>query len=243
MRVVRNQESEGEEYENPHLVRRYTKEYWQAQQLQKSQSLEMSPDPENLPYTVSGHTILKKHSSGGDSDSSPPCTKHACFKEDIEVFEFDKKSKIKKKMFFRHQERLIDSSEEDGDSDTEFTKLREQLKGKKAPVVEYSSEEEETVSVTDSMGEMCFSDMQKETMTLTLLPEFVVNGLCSPVNEEDEESLTDSGSEMSDIVFEMEKGKKRLCSSDSDTVEMDRTAEEKSCVQSVVAERKHDVES
>lgn len=249
VRVVRNQDSEGEEYENPHLVRRFTKEYWeqqqQQQQLQKSKSLEMNYTADNLPYKVSGHTILKKHPSV-DSDSSPPVTKHACFKENIEVFEFDKKSKIKKKMFSRHQERLIDSSADETDSDSEFSKMREQVKGKKAPPkdTDYSSEEEDTASVTDNIGEMCFSDAKKGemTLTLTLIPGLDVNALCSPVKEEEEDSVTDTESEMSDIVFE--DSKRRLCSSDSE-MEMERAEEEEKNPQGVQnqAGRKHEVES
>jgi len=59
-----------------------------------------------LPYEVSGHTILKKtvltqspsvNSNGsmaGDGESTPPVNKHASFRDEVVVIEFDKKCKV-----------------------------------------------------------------------------------------------------------------------------------------------------
>jgi len=222
VRVVKNQECEGEEYENRHLVRRYTREYWEEQQLEKSKSVDCQYDPDHLPYTVSGHTILKKHPSV-DSDSSPPVTKHACFKEDIEVIEFDKKSKIKKQMFHRFQDKLVDSSDDGTDSDTDlaFNIMRDRVKGKKAPPIEdYSSEEEEnssTQEVSAQMSEMNLIQRTKGELNLAFATGMdVANGLCSPVKEEEEDSVTDTESvtsDMSDILSDHDK--RRLSSTDS----------------------------
>jgi len=114
IRVVRNEESPAEEYENPHVIRRYTQEYLQEQWAAQQSS--ESFDDENLPYMVSGHTILKKHTSGERTESptgdQSPMTKHTSFKEEVEVFEFNKKDKIKTCSICTHTERLQDSDEE-----------------------------------------------------------------------------------------------------------------------------------
>lgn len=104
MRVVRDDQAVGEEYVNPHVKRRYTAGYWERSQdrLTKSASLpdehprrrSGSCSPPNvgpLPYTVSGHTILKKvWSSVDDSDVTFSCSpKRATFAEEVEVVEFD----------------------------------------------------------------------------------------------------------------------------------------------------------
>lgn len=109
MRVVRDEQSSGEEYENPHVIRKYTQKYAETLCLRKSQSMD---EPRSLPYTVSGHTILKKFSSfesesaTATPDHSPPSSKHASFREEVEVIEYDKKEKIQKHRFASHRERI-----------------------------------------------------------------------------------------------------------------------------------------
>jgi len=60
-----------------------------------------------LPYEVSGHTILKRtvmnhspsvnsnNSITGDGESTPPVFKHASFRDEVVVIEFDKKCKVR----------------------------------------------------------------------------------------------------------------------------------------------------
>lgn len=56
-----------------------------------------------LPYEVSGHTILKKtlpsvnsnNSFTGDGESTPPVFKHASFRDEVVVIEFDRKCKVR----------------------------------------------------------------------------------------------------------------------------------------------------
>jgi len=112
MRVIRDGQRKGEEYENPHVIRKYTQEYVERQFLTKSVSLEEGTN--QLPYTVTGHTILKKHSSLDDSESSPPpLLKHASFKEEVEILEFDVKCRDKlEKGRYTRRERLHDSDSE-----------------------------------------------------------------------------------------------------------------------------------
>ena len=112
MRVVRDGQRKGVEYENPHVIRKYTQEYVERQYLTKSVSLEDGTN--QLPYTVTGHTILKKHSSLDDSESSPPpLHKHASFREEVEIIEFDKKGRQKiEKGRYTRRERLHDSDSE-----------------------------------------------------------------------------------------------------------------------------------
>ena len=98
MRVVRDDNAAGEEYVNPHVVRKYNYGFWEKQHmLKKSHSLEERDRP--LPYTVTGHTILKKHNSMDENQptsSSPPGEKkHAKFKEVVEVVEYCPKTRCK----------------------------------------------------------------------------------------------------------------------------------------------------
>jgi hypothetical protein len=126
MRIVRNDESAGEEYENPYLVRHYTKEYWE-QQMEEARALQLNV---NVPYTTnSDHTILKKHHSA-DAPASPPIetdplehgspqiNRHACFRDEVEVMEFKADQKISKQMVRKRRERLLDSN---SDNDNEST--------------------------------------------------------------------------------------------------------------------------
>jgi len=87
VRVVRDNEHVGEEYQNPHVIRRYTQGFWEEQNLRKASSLEDTSRP--LPYTVSGHTILKKPST------DPDCLGHkrATFKNEVQVVEFSRLEK------------------------------------------------------------------------------------------------------------------------------------------------------
>jgi hypothetical protein len=89
VRVVRDDEAKGEEYVNPHVIRKYNKGFIEQQSMKKSASLDDSH--RTLPYTVTGPTILKKHRSM-EADSSGS-HKHTCFKEDVEIIEFDVKEK------------------------------------------------------------------------------------------------------------------------------------------------------
>lgn len=89
VRVVRDSEHVGEEYQNPHVIRRYTKGFWEEnQQMRKASSLEDTSRP--LPYTVSGHTILKKHSF---PESDCLAHKRATFKNEVQVIVFSKLEK------------------------------------------------------------------------------------------------------------------------------------------------------
>ena len=113
VRVVKDNEAVGEEYDNPHIIRRYTKEYLQEQWSQRSSD---TFDEDNLPYNVSGHTILKKHASGDRTESptgdQSPMQKHASFKDEVQIIEFDKKGKVKACSVCTHVVRLQDSDEE-----------------------------------------------------------------------------------------------------------------------------------
>ena len=98
LRVVRDDDSAGEEYVNPHVIRKYNRKYFEDKYMCKSQSLDesrsssLSP-PKDRPYSVSGHTILKKYHSLDDTSLDTASPKHATFKEEVEVVEFDYKSK------------------------------------------------------------------------------------------------------------------------------------------------------
>jgi len=60
-----------------------------------------------LPYEVTGHTILKRtvlnhcpsvnsnNSITGDGETTPPVFKHASFRDEVVVIEFDKKCKVR----------------------------------------------------------------------------------------------------------------------------------------------------
>ncbi len=98
VRVVRDDQSEGEEYVNPHVVRKYNPGFWEKHHICKSQSLDEDVN-RPLPYTVSGHTILKKHHSIDSAEHSdeespnPDNERHAKFKDDVEILEYDIKGK------------------------------------------------------------------------------------------------------------------------------------------------------
>lgn len=123
MRVVRDADKEGEEYENPHIIRRYTQEYVESKYtaLQKSTSMEES----KLPYTPQEDSILKKGMSldcsnvspaaslSGGEQSPSACNKHARFEEEVEIIEYDKKGKIQKCVCLTHKEKLHDDSDSD----------------------------------------------------------------------------------------------------------------------------------
>lgn len=84
VRVIRDNEHTGEEYENPHVIRRYTKSYWEENNQRMACSLDDSRG--SLPYTVSGHTILKKHSF---EDNNCLAQKKATFNSEVEIFMFN----------------------------------------------------------------------------------------------------------------------------------------------------------
>ena len=115
LRVVRDDQSVGEEWENPHVVRRYSKHYWESQ-MSEAQALQQA---ECVPYTVNcEHTILKKtQSQSTDSENegntSPSIGKHACFKEQVQVIEFVDKEKITKHAHFMHEAALLGEVDED----------------------------------------------------------------------------------------------------------------------------------
>jgi hypothetical protein len=97
VRVVRDDQCLGEEYVNPHITRRLSKNHWEQRYLKKSASLDESEadDPcRPLPYTVTGHTILKKHHSVDSDTLCSDTNKHAKFNEEVEVLEYDIKGKI-----------------------------------------------------------------------------------------------------------------------------------------------------
>eukprot|EP00914_Ancora_sagittata_P000793 GHVO01002157.1.p1 GENE.GHVO01002157.1~~GHVO01002157.1.p1 ORF type:complete len:281 (+),score=57.54 GHVO01002157.1:86-928(+) len=123
-RVVKDAERKGEEYENPHVIRRYTPGYVEEKfvPLQKWNSTEEACA---LPYDPQEDSILKKGlsvdttlsvSDGSTGERSPPiagCEKHASFKEEVEIIEYDKKVKIQKCVCLTHKERLHDDSDSD----------------------------------------------------------------------------------------------------------------------------------
>lgn len=99
-RVIRDGQQVGEEYVNPHVVRKYNKGYWEEQCIKKSYSLDEQEKP--LPYVVSGQTILKKthsvdseHPSNTTAKNNSPANLKKCFmfNEKVEVIEYDIKSK------------------------------------------------------------------------------------------------------------------------------------------------------
>jgi len=94
VRVVRDGQSVGEEYVNPHVTRRFSKNHWEQNYLKKSASLDEDDPCRPLPYTVTGHTILKKHHSVDSDTLCSDANKHAKFNEEVEVLEYDIKGKI-----------------------------------------------------------------------------------------------------------------------------------------------------
>lgn len=95
VRVVRDDQCLGEEYVNPHVTRRFSKNHWEKHYLKKSASLDEAEDSSRpLPYTVTGHTILKKHHSVDCDALCADTNKHAKFNEEVEVLEYDIKGKI-----------------------------------------------------------------------------------------------------------------------------------------------------
>ena len=99
VRVIKNDEQVGEEYVNPHVVRKYEKGFWENKYMRKSASLDEPQRP--LPYTVNGPTILKKaHSMDSSSEhpespsGTPPMSAKSCkFNESVEIIEYDIKGK------------------------------------------------------------------------------------------------------------------------------------------------------
>jgi hypothetical protein len=77
----------------------------------------------SLPYDPQEDSILKKGlsvdttlsvSEGSTGERSPPaCEKHASFKEEVEIIEYDKKEKIQKCACLTHKEKLHDDSDSD----------------------------------------------------------------------------------------------------------------------------------
>ena len=118
LRVVRDNEHEGEEFENQHIIRRYTQDYW-SKQMEEARRLQHAT---SLPYDVnSDHTILKKsHSADSDTEGCSECAtsspslvmKKASFKEQVQVFEFYGSESIKKKAFQLLETKLVDSEDE-----------------------------------------------------------------------------------------------------------------------------------
>ena len=98
VRVIKNDEQIGEEYVNPHVVRKYEKGFWESKYMKKSASLDEPQRP--LPYTVTGPTILKKAHSMDSSEhpespsGTPPMSAKSCkFNESVEIIEYDIKGK------------------------------------------------------------------------------------------------------------------------------------------------------
>lgn len=205
VRVVRNAESEGEEYENPHIVRKYSKDYWEQTQMHKSVSLEGVDRP--LPYTVSGNTILKKHGSVDSGDNSPPSeVRHnLIFKEDVQVIEFDKKEKIKKRICYMHDEKLQDSSDDTdtSSSNADFDIKKHRIKARKVPNIDYSSEDDSDATALSAFtSNVTISEVRREDLVLGVIPgayELAGSSICSPVKEEEGE-FNDSGSDASSEI-------------------------------------------
>ena len=111
VRVVRDNDHPGEEYENPNVVRKYSTLYWENCQKQ-AKKLNEDGEKGNVPYTVSGHTILKKQHSRDDSGdhlcsaTSTP-HRHAFFRDEVQVIEFDRKNKVEECTIGVHSEQLL----------------------------------------------------------------------------------------------------------------------------------------
>ena len=134
MRVVRDAQSEGLEYENPHVIRKYTAGFWEQTNVEREAAAAATCEDASdettcrpLPYTVYGHTILKKHGSVDSNEDSPPCIhKHTSFNEEVTIMEYDKKGKIKTGHWAKVLQRLNDTDEEcDSDSDLSSSDARD----------------------------------------------------------------------------------------------------------------------
>lgn len=88
-RVIKNKESEGEEFENPHVVRKYTREFVEKQQTECWEARKYHSLDER-PYEITGvdHPILKRQVSLDLEDAHHENTeKHAHFSEHVDVFD------------------------------------------------------------------------------------------------------------------------------------------------------------
>ena len=118
VRVIRD--AQCPDMENPFVVHKFSPEFFEQSNIERRSGSFSSGDKSTvLPYSVTGHTILKRQASECcDSDSlpqtpSPSVQKHASFQTDVIVIEFDKKSKVQKAKAFHstHLEKLNDSYE------------------------------------------------------------------------------------------------------------------------------------
>lgn len=131
IRVVRDS-AEGD-LENPHVIHKYSSEFLSSLQKPLSADEHQNCPP---PYTVTGHTILKRQPLGSGTgwattsvdhvpEASPTLLpKHASFRDEVEIMEYDKKEKIRRGLLAKRKVRLHDSpvgsaEEEDGEETVE----------------------------------------------------------------------------------------------------------------------------
>lgn len=99
---------------NPHVVHKYSQAFLQRRTRSRTASeSECSAYDRPLPYEVTGHTILKRPSldrstsvnscnsagigavgAGNEELATPPINKHASFRDEVVVIEFDRKCKV-----------------------------------------------------------------------------------------------------------------------------------------------------
>lgn len=122
---------------NPHVVHRFSDAFMRQKARRRNRAASESDcgncygDGRRLPYEVTGHTILKKPSlchsasvnscTGDDDDSplSPPLTasnKHASFRDEVVVIEFDGKCRVVESTPVTRVVRLHDAVFDDADS-------------------------------------------------------------------------------------------------------------------------------
>ena len=200
LRVVRDNECEGEEYENEHVVRRFSKKYWE-QQMEEAQALQHAV---SLPYDVnSEHTILKKNTSTesdaeNQSDApSPTSNKRAYFKEEVQVIEFSCGECIQKNAYHMHETRLYDSAEEcsleksDTEHELEFKLCERRQRSDEFRLAKQNSfdeADEDNMGTIDISGKTDACDDSFDTSEITC-----DSGLASDVT--DVSTVSDSGAQ------------------------------------------------
>lgn len=120
VRVVRDAEAQAPETidDNPHVICRYSQGFLEEHYRKAPEELVNRP----LPYTTSGHTILKKSQTDPTpsyEQHSPTVGKHATFKEFVEVIEFSKQDVVETSQHITHEARLHDDDVTSPDSDRE----------------------------------------------------------------------------------------------------------------------------
>ena len=173
LRVIRDNESEGEEWENPHVIRRYSQRYWEKQNAE-ARALQHSV---SLPYDVNtDQSILKKATStesdneamSGTDPSSPTLNKKsASFKEEVEVIEFVYRERIAKHAHNIHAAKLGASDDEVFHSDNEiqvFKKSERKERMKEFQFAKQNSfeEDDEEVDSSEKSESVCSDSLLRD---------------------------------------------------------------------------------